>query len=220
MVLLLALTDDRYAGLHSLCSAHSPHLRLLIKAPFTLWALYIYIYFYKSFSLHNKTSTVISNMNFLTNKIPWERIVVVQSLSCVQLFATPWTAARQASLSFRERPWVCSNSWPLTQWCHLTISSSVPSFSPCPQSFPASGSFPVSQIFASGGQSIGASTSASVLPMNIQDWFPLGWTGWISLLSEGLLRIFSSTTWKHQSFTAQPSLWSNSHIRTWLQERP
>ena len=120
------------------------------------------------------------------------------------------------SLSLR----VCSNSWPLTQWCHPTISSSVPSFSPCPQSFPASGSFPVSQIFASGGQSIGASTSASVHPMNIQDWFPLGWTGWISLLSEGLLRIFSSTTWKHQSFTAQPSLWSNSHIRTWLQERP
>ena len=221
MVLLLALTDDRYAGLHSLCSAHSPHLRLLIKAPFTLWALYIYIYFYKSFSLHNKTSTVISNMNFLTNKIPWERIVVVQSLSCVQLFATPWTAACQASLSFRERPWVCSNSCLWSIWCHPTISSSGTPFSSCPQSFPASGSFPKSRLFTSGGQSIGASASTSVFPMNIQDWFPLGLTGLISLQSKGLSRVFSSTiVGKYKFFSTQPSLWSNSDTHTWILEKP
>ena len=91
-------------------------------------------------------------------------------------------------------PWVCSNSCPLSWWCLPTISSSVTPFSAYPQSFPASESFPMSQLLASGGQSIGASVSASVLPMNIQDWFPLGWTGWISLQSKGLSRDFSSTT--------------------------
>ena len=111
-------------------------------------------------------------------------------------------------------PGVCSNSHPLNRWCHPTISSSVVPFSSCPQSFPASESFPVSRLFASGGQSIGASASASVLPMNIQRWFPLGLTGLISLLSKGLSRGFSSTTvWKPQFFSAQPSLWPNSHIR-------
>ena len=89
---------------------------------------------------------------------------------------------------------VYSNSCPLSQWCHPTISSSVVPFSSCLQSFPASGSFPMSQSFTSGGQSIGVSASASVLPMTIQDWFPLQWTGWISLLSKGLSRVFSNTT--------------------------
>ena len=108
-------------------------------------------------------------------------------------------------------PRACSNSRPSSRWCHLTSSYSVIAFSSCLQSFPASGSFQMSQFFASGGQSIGA--SASVLPMNIQDWFPLGWTGWISLQSKGLARVFSNTTvQKHQFFGAQPSLWSNSHI--------
>ena len=88
----------------------------------------------------------------------------------------------------------CSYSCPLTQWCHPTISSSVVPFSSCPESFPASASFQMSQFFASGGQSIGASTSASVLPMNTKDWCPLGWTGWISLQSKGLSRVFSNTT--------------------------
>ena len=112
-------------------------------------------------------------------------------------------------------PGVCSNSCPLSWWCHPTISSSVIPFSSYLQSFPESGSFPVSQFFASGGQSIGA--SASVLPMNIQDLFPLGWTGWISLQSKGLSRIFSNIiVQKRQLFGAQPSLWSNSHIHTWL----
>ena len=98
---------------------------------------------------------------------------------------------------------VCSNSCPLSQWSHPIISSSVIPFSSCLQSFPASGSFPMSQFFTSGGQSIGVSASASVLPMNIQDWFPLGWTGWISLQSKGLSRVFSNTTvQKHQFFGA------------------
>ena len=101
----------------------------------------------------------------------------------------------------------CSNSRPLSWWCHPTISSSVVPFFSCLQSFPASGSFQMSQFFSSVGQSIEVSASASVLPMNIQDWFPLGWTGWISLLSKGLLRVFSNTTvQKHQFFSTQLSL--------------
>ena len=112
----------------------------------------------------------------------------VQSLSHVRLFVTSWTAARQVSLSITNLQ-CCSNSCPLSQWCHPIISSSVVPFFSCLQSLPASGSFPVSQFFTSGGQSIGA--SASVLPMNIQDWFPLGLTGLISLQFKGLSRIFS-----------------------------
>ena len=100
-------------------------------------------------------------------------------------------------------PRVYSNSCPLSQWCHPTISSLVVPFSSCPQSFPASGPFQISQFFTSGGQSIGVLASSSVLPMNIQDWFPLGWTGWISLQSKGLSRVFSNTTvQKHQFFSA------------------
>ena len=117
-------------------------------------------------------------------------------------------------------PKVCSNSCPLSQYAHSTVSSSVVPFSSHLQSYPRSGSFPMSQLFAWAGQSIGVSVSASVLPMNIQDWFPLEWTGWISLLSKGLSRVFSSTAvQKHQSFNAQPSLWSSFHIHTWLLER-
>ena len=110
-------------------------------------------------------------------------------------------------------PGVYPNSCPLSLWCHPTISSSVVPFSSCPQSFPASGSLQMSQLFESGGQSIRVSASTSVLPMNIQDWFPLGWTGWTSLQSKGLSRIFSNTTVKkHQFFGAHLSLQSNSHI--------
>ena len=113
-----------------------------------------------------------------------------------------------------------SNSCPLSWWCHPTISSSVVPFS-CLQSFPASGSFTISQFFASGGRSIGASVLASVLPMNIQDSFPLGLTDLISLQSKGLSRDFSNTTiQKHQFFGDQLSLWFNSHIHTWLLEKP
>ena len=120
-----------------------------------------------------------------------------------------------------QTPGVHSDSCPSSQWCHPTISFSVVPFSSCLQSFPASGDFQMSQFFASDGPSIGASASASVLPMNIQDWFPLGWTGLISLQSKGLSRVFSSTTvQKHQFFGTQLSLWSNSQIHKWLAEKP
>ena len=117
-------------------------------------------------------------------------------------------------------PRVYPNSCPLRCGCHPTISSSVPPISSCLQSFPASGSFQISQFFASGGQNIGVSASTSVLPMTIQDWFPLGWTGWISLQSKGLSRVFSNTTGqKYQFYGAQLSLLSSSHIHTWLLEK-
>ena len=113
-------------------------------------------------------------------------------------------------------PGVYSNSCSLSWWCHPIISSSVVPFSSCPQSFPELGSYPRSQLFASGGQSIGVSASASVLPMNTQDWSPLDWTSWISLQSKGLSRVFSNTTvQKHQYFCTQLSLQPNSHIHTW-----
>ena len=144
----------------------------------------------------------------------------VQLLSRVQLFATPWIAPCQASLPITNSR-IHSDSRPSSRWCHPAISSSVVPFSSRLQSFPASGYFPMSQFFASGGQSIGVSASASVLPMNTQDWFPLGWTGCISLLSKGLSRVFSNTTvQKQQFFIAQLSLWSNSHIHTWPLEKP
>ena len=142
--------------------------------------------------------------------------VPVQSLSCVWLFATPWTAACQASLSI-------TNCWsPLSQWCHPTVSSSVVPFSSRLQSFPpASGSFQMSQLFAWGGQSTGVSALASFLPKKSQGWSPSEWTGGISLQSKGLSRVFSNTTvQKHQFFGAQLSSQSNSHIHTWLLEKP
>ena len=118
-------------------------------------------------------------------------------------------------------PGVHSDSRPSSQWCHPAISTSVDPFSSCRQSLPASESFPMSQLFTWGGQSIGVSTSASVLPKNTQDWSPLEWTGRISLQSKGLSRVFSNTTvQKHQFFGAQPSSQSNSHIHTWPQEKP
>ena len=118
-------------------------------------------------------------------------------------------------------PGACSNSCPLSRWCHPTISSSVVPLSSCLLSFKAPGSFPVSWLFPSGGQSIGLSASASILPMNFQGWFPLGLTGLISLLSKGLSRVFfSAKIQSHQFFGAQPSVLSNSHIHTWLLEKP
>ena len=116
-------------------------------------------------------------------------------------------------------PGVCSNSCPLSRWCYLTISSSATPFSFCLQSSPASGSFLMSQLFSSGSQSTGASASVSVFPTNIQDWFPLGLTGLIFLLSNGFSRVFSSTVRKHQFFGTQPSSWSNSYIHTRLLEK-
>ena len=156
--------------------------------------------------------------------LPWKVVGfcqkhAVQSLNHVWLFATPQTVACQASLSF-------TISWILLKL--MSIESVMPSnylayvipFSSCLQSFPALGSFLMSQLFASGDQSIGISASTSVLPMNIQDWFPLGWTGCFSLQSKGLSNVFSNTTvQKHQFFDAQLSLWSNSHICTQLLEK-
>ena len=137
------------------------------------------------------------------------------SRSVVSDSATSWTAARKASLSITNS-WVYLNSCPSSWWCHLTISSSVVTFSSCPKSFPAWGSFPMSQFFTSGGQSTGVSASASVLPMNIQDWFTLGWIGCISLQSKRLSRVFSNTiVQKHQFLGTQLSSQSNSHILTW-----
>ena len=133
---------------------------------------------------------------------------------------TPWTATHQTSLSFTIF-WNLPKFMPLSRWCYLTISSSATLYSFCLQSFPASGSFPMSQLWVSGGQSTGASASASALSMTIKGSFPLGLTGLISLQTMGLSRVFSSTTLqKHQFFGAQPFLWSNSHIHTWLLEKP
>ena len=139
---------------------------------------------------------------FLLNCV---QLFVVHSLSQVWLFVTPWTAARQASLVPHYLPELAQT--------HVHKS--------CLQSFPASGSFLMSWLFTSGSQIIGTSVLASVFPMNIQDWFPLGLTGLISLQSKELSRVFSNTTvQKHQFFTTQLSLWSNSHIHTWLLEKP
>ena len=147
------------------------------------------------------------------------KISSVQLLGRVRLFVTPWTAARQASLSITNSG-VHPNPCPLSRWCHPAISSSIVPFSSCPQSFPASGSFQMSQLFASGGQSIGVSASTSVLPMNTQGWSPSEWTGWISLQSKGLTRVFSNTTvQKHQFFGAELSSQSNSHTHTWPLEK-
>ena len=144
--------------------------------------------------------------------------ISVQLLSYFQLIVTPWTAAHQASLSITNSQNLSHDAiW----WCHPTISSSVIPFSSCLQSFSASGSFPVSQLFAWGGQSTGVLASALVLPMNTQDWSPSEWTGWISLQSKGLSRVFSNTTLqKHQFFGTQLSSQSNSHIHTWPLEKP
>ena len=135
---------------------------------------------------------------------------------CLQFICSDVSDSLQPSPTPGVHPNPCS----LSRWCHTTISSSVIPFSSCPQSFPASRSFQMSQLIASGGQSIGVSASTSVLPMNTQDWSPLGWTGWISLQSKGLSRVFSNTAvQKHQFFCPQLSSQSNSHIHTWLLEK-
>ena len=139
----------------------------------------------------------------------------VQSLSRVRLFATPWmqyTRPPCPSPTLRVYP----NPCPSSQWCHPAISSSVIPFFSCLQTFPTSGSFQMSQLFATGGQNIGVSALTSDLRMNTQDWFPLEWTGWISLQSNRLSRVFSNTTvQKHQFFCTQLSSQSNFHIHTW-----
>ena len=151
---------------------------------------------------------------------PWWYRAVHDS---IQLRSTVWTRGLQHTRLPCPSPTLgaCSNSCPSSWWCHPTISSSVIPFSSFPQPFLASESLPVSQFFAPEDQSTGASVSASVLPVSIQDWFPWGLTGFISLKSKGLSGAFSNTTiQKHQFFGAQLSLWSNSHIYIWLLENP
>ena len=156
----------------------------------------------------------------ITDSMDMPLLLLLIRFSRVRLFATLWTHNTRLPCPLPTpgvHPNPCSSSW----WCHPTISSSVVPFSTCPQSFPASGSFPMSQLFALGGQNIGVSASTSALPMNTQDWSPLGWTGWISLQAKGLSRVFSNTTvQKHQFFSAQLSSQSNFHIHTWLLEQP
>ena len=151
---------------------------------------------------------------------PELHILVQFSCSVVSNSLWPHESQHTRSPCPSPTPGVYPNSCPSSQWCHPAISSSVVPFFSCPQSLSASGSFPMSQLFTSGGQSIGVSASASVLPVNTQDWSPLEWTGWIALQSKRLSRVFSNTTvQKHQFFGTQLSSQSNSHIHTWPVEK-
>ena len=175
------------------------------------------------FSQHNLWKTIFSPLYILASfavvLIDHKSVQFSSSVMYDSLWPHGLQHARLPCSSLT--PWAYPNSCPSSQWRHPSISSSVVPFSSRLQSFPASGCFPMSQFFASDGQSIGVSASAPVLPMNIQDWFPLGLTSWISLQSKTLSRVFSKTTvQKHQFFRAQLSLWSSSHIHTWLLETP
>ena len=162
--------------------------------------------------------------NLINGKCLYTEVIYISvqfshSVISDSLWPHEWQHARPPWPS--PTPGVHSNSCPSSRWCHPASSSSVVPFSSCPQSLPASGSFPMSQLFAWGGQSTRVSALASVLPMNTQDWSPLEWTGWISLQSKGLARVFSNTTvQKHQFFSSQLSWQSNSHIHTWPLEKP
>ena len=190
------------------------------------WNLYLQMVFLKVRPLMNsllhtpghllRAVVIHSRRGLLNGKWP---LLLSFSHSVVSNSATRWAAAGHASCP-SPFPWACSNSCPLSRWCHPNISSSVVPFSSCPQSFPPSGSFLMSQLFASGVQSIGVSASTSVVPMKTHDWSPLGWTGWISLQSKGLSRVSNTIVQKHQFFCAQLSLWSYSHIHTRLLEKP
>ena len=156
----------------------------------------------------------IDNQNFIAVSVQFSRSVVSDSL-------WPHESQHARPPCPSPTPGVHSNSRPSSQWCHTAITSSVVPFSSCPQSLPASESFPMSQLFAWGGQNNGVSASASFLPKKSQGLSPWEWTGWISLQSKGLSRVFSNTTvQKHQFFGAQPSSQSNSHIHTWPLEKP
>ena len=164
-------------------------------------------------------------MNFLLFKFPASSIINISwvQFSCSAVSNSLWPHGLHHSRLHcpSPTPEVCWNSCPSSRWYHLNISPSVVPFSSCLLSFPSSVAFPVSQFFASGGQSTGISALASVLPMDIQGWFPLGLPGLITLQSKEISRVFSNTSvQKHQFFGTHPSLWSNSHIHTWLLEKP
>ena len=159
----------------------------------------------KHLNMWGKTDRTSRNRNKMNKLLQFRSVQFSHSVVSDSLWPHELQHARPPCPS--PTAGVYPNSCPLSLWCHLTISSSAVPFSSCPQSFPASGSFPIRQLFSSSGQSIGVSASASVLPKNTQDWSPLGWTGWISLQSKRLSRVFSNTTvQKHQFFCAQPSL--------------
>ena len=179
-------------------------------------------YIYGQLFFDMSAKTIQRRKNCLFNKQCWQLDQSVQfSRSVVSDSLRPHEPQHASPPCPSPTPGVHPNPCPLSRWCHPTISSSVVPFSSCPQSFPASGSFPMSQLFASGSRSTGVSALASFLPKKSQDWSPLGWTGWISLQSKGLSRVFSNTAvQKHQFFSAQLSSQSNSHIHTWPQEKP
>ena len=213
---------------HDLAAAAAWWLKKWLSNPWTGGRYFVFLpgisYLKIIMSLKNgqaqkESSYMLTVLGGKTKNIWWKS---VHSFSCVRLFVTPWPHWLQHTRLPCPSPTsaASSNSCPLSQWCHPTISFFFVPFSTCLQSFPASGSFQMSQFFASGGQRIGASASASVLPMNTQDWSPLGWTGWIFLQSKGCSRVFSNTTvQKHQFFSTQLPLWSNSHIHTWPLEK-
>ena len=162
---------------------------------------------------------LVSDKNDLTDKLQFSSVQFSRSVVSDSLWPHESQHARPPCSS--PSPRVHSDSRPSSQWCHPAISSSVIPFSSCPQSLPASETFPMSQLFAWGGQSTRVSALASFLPNKSQGWSPSEWTGWISLQSKGLSRVFSNTTvQKHQFFSAKPSSQSNSHIHTWPQEKP
>ena len=162
----------------------------------------------------SSTKRKLPNPKWLFSSVKFSRSVVSDSLR-------PHELQHPRPLCPSSTSGVHSNSCPSNLWCHPAISSSVVPFFSCLQPLPASESFPMSQLFAWGGQSTGVSASTSVLPMNTQNWSPLGWTRWTSLQSKGLSRVFSNTAvQKHQFFSAQLSSQSNSHIHTWPQEKP
>ena len=176
--------------------------------------------------LEDKIRIFLKNQNFYLKANKFNPLVLVTksvqfSCSVVSDFLWPHESHHARPPCPLPTPGVHSNSRPSSQWCHPAILSSVVPLTSCPQSLPASESFPMSQLFAWGGQSIGVSALASVLPMNTQDWFPLGWTGWISLQSKRLSRVFSNTTvQKHQIFGPELSSQYKSHIHTWPLEKP
>ena len=195
----LQVTSHRaFKGLHC----------LVVKSPtsYLMWATWTYKLCNRAWVIHLFVSSSLSIAWLKKYYLPHSAVQSVSSVaqSCLTLQPHGMQHARLPCPS--PAPRVYSNSCSLCQWCHPTISSSVIPFS-CLQSFPASGSFQMSQLFASGGQSIGVSASASALPINIQNWFPSGWTGWISLQSKGFSRVFSNATvQKHQFFSTQLSL--------------
>ena len=206
---LVVVEGEQLVGLHSSFFAYSFLLILSVLCPakdkawLELPGYTLVEDFMVSVARRNTGNGFLKSVSWVLN------FYSVQFSSVVQSYPTlcdPMSVATRPPCP-SSTPWVHPSPCPLSRWCHPTISFSVVPFSSCAQSFPASGSFQMSQLFASGGQSIGDSASASVLPMNTQDWSPLGWTGWISLQSKGLSRVFCNTTvQKHQFFGAQLSL--------------